>query len=501
MSHRFKPQFGLQFHPESILTQQGRRYLENFRDITLDRRGHHMAIQPQPPLRLQPPLLSKKQKKMKRYAFIRQASSYPPSPSPRSSGIEPADVFEALFSNRPAAFFLDSGAGAVATQPADEEDGGSEAEGRVAVAGCAGVSYLGAADCEHSHVLEYWGRDNLLRRRVRIRGSSGRSEQLGVNLFQHLREAMAAEREVQVVPLGTEAEAGAVVEESGPPAIFSASYFGYLGYELGREAEALLSNPRSSWDSIVNLTSPAAVQSDGGDPCSLPLAVLMFPRTYIAYNHSSQAYWVVSFSDIVVEEDSNGDESREAQARVQALGAALHGRLEAFLRNRSRRPLPPEQEEAAALPCSPARPVLTADKSRTEYLRDIRSALDHILRGDTYEVCLTAQFRGPLPPSPPPPPSPSPVPPSPAAAGGGGPETEAVTEARARGGRAWQLYRTLRCRNPAPYACYIHYDPPVPPDDLTWCLRDGISICSSSPERYLRIEQVRLPSQCGRACG
>eukprot|EP01035_Chromulina_nebulosa_P027677 gene27677-36431_t len=181
---------------------------------------------------------------------------------------------------------------------------------------------------------------------------------------------MAAEREVQVVPLRTEAEAEAEVavpaEEGGPTASFSASYFGYLGYELGREAEALLANPRSSWDSNVNLTSPA-VQCDGCDPGSLPLAVLMFPHTYIAYNHSSQAYWVVSFSDIIIAgEEGDSNESREAQARVQALGAALHGRLEAFLR--SRRPLSPEaEEEAAPLPCSPARPVLTADKSRAEY--------------------------------------------------------------------------------------------------------------------------------------
>ena len=486
--HRSKPQFGLQFHPESILTQQGRRYLENFRDITLE---HHrgrpaMAIPipahcPPPP---SPPLHAhlRKKKKKRRYAFLRQVS---PSPSPSPyRGIEPAEVFEALFSTRPAAFFLDSGAGAVREK--DEAKGPGMAEGE----GNTGVSYLGAADCEHSHVLEYWGRDHLLRRRA------GRTEQLGRNLFQHLRELLAAEREVLSLP----AEADGGPPGPGPGGPFAATFFGFLGYELGREAEALLANPRPSWDSNVNLTSPAVLRADEGEPdpppLPLPLAVLMFPRTYIAYNHSSGAYWVASFSDIVAEEDEDEDAGAQAraQAQAQAQGTALFDRLEALLR--SRRPPPPSKEEegkeeeeeeeveeeeggeegvgeAAAPPCSPARPLLTADKSRAEYLRDIRSALEHILRGDTYEVCLTAQFRGPLPPH-----THAHAHPAPA-------EEEAGSR------RAWQIYRSLQQGNPAPYACYIHYDPSLwAGGDLTWCPPDGLSICSSSPERYLRIEQV-----------
>ncbi|HWO48165.1 MAG TPA: chorismate-binding protein, partial [Solirubrobacterales bacterium] len=40
IEHRTRPQWGVQFHPESIATPQGKRLLENFRDLTPSRGGH-----------------------------------------------------------------------------------------------------------------------------------------------------------------------------------------------------------------------------------------------------------------------------------------------------------------------------------------------------------------------------------------------------------------------------------------------------------------------------
>lgn len=73
---------------------------------------------------------------------------------------------------------------------------------------------------------------------------------------------------------------------------------------------------------------------------------------------------------------------------------------------------------------------------KEQYLAKIRAAQQYLSEGHSYELCLTARTRVRCEPQPP-----------------------------------WQLYQTLRKRNPSPFACYMKLP--------------GVHLLSSSPERFI----------------
>ncbi|KAH9851836.1 para-aminobenzoic acid synthetase [Lenzites betulinus] len=103
-------------------------------------------------------------------------------------------------------------------------------------------------------------------------------------------------------------------------------------------------------------------------------------------------------------------------------------------------PAPPTPLPSSPLPA----PVITLP-DRGEYISKIVAAKEWLFSGDSYELCVTAPTRIRAPKSP---------------------------WAVARGtSSSWELYKTLRARNPAPHSAYIRLHPST--------------LLSSSPERFL----------------
>lgn len=144
-----------------------------------------------------------------------------------------------------------------------------------------------------------------------------------------------------------------------------------------------------------------------------------------------------------------------------------------------------------------------SNSSSILYRDDISRCLEHIKAGESYEICLTQKFQG------------------------------LVNNISGNKMFPLEVYSALRNKNPAPYSCYIHYDPMIYMDskntndnsdnrasenildeingldncniassdcfsinsinidsDLHWYQPGGFSICSSSPERYLKSSKV-----------
>jgi para-aminobenzoate synthetase len=82
------------------------------------------------------------------------------------------------------------------------------------------------------------------------------------------------------------------------------------------------------------------------------------------------------------------------------------------------------------------------EKSKDQYIKDVRSCLDYIRDGESYELCLTTRMKRGI---------------------------EYIN--------GLQLYLKLRKQNPAPYAAWLNFS------------SENLSICCSSPERFLRLDR------------
>jgi len=89
--HRTRPAWGVQFHPESICTDDGHRLLANFRRLTEE----HHAVAPVPPIAVVRPAPTPPPREV----LVRSLAAHP----------DPEAAFARLYGSSPEAFWLDSG--------------------------------------------------------------------------------------------------------------------------------------------------------------------------------------------------------------------------------------------------------------------------------------------------------------------------------------------------------------------------------------------------------
>jgi para-aminobenzoate synthetase len=174
---------------------------------------------------------------------------------------------------------------------------------------------------------------------------------------------------------------------------FAGGFVGYLGYELRAECG-----------------TPVEHRS------SLPDAQLLFADRLIAFDHAADLAHVLCLT------------SREDRPRAEDWVT----RTVRSLRTLAPCAGPPVADRGGAT-------NFTLARASEDYLRDIVAAQRHLAAGESYELCLTNELRGP------------------------------------RCGDALSLHRVLRRINPAPFAAFLRLG--------------GVEVCSSSPERFLSLSR------------
>jgi len=177
---------------------------------------------------------------------------------------------------------------------------------------------------------------------------------------------------------------------AGLPFEFQCGFAGYLGYELKADCGAAR-----------------------GHRSELPDAAFVFAARMLAFDHEERQAHLLCLSEPEGEAEAQGWLERAAAAIAAA-------------------PPPPA-------PASEAAHDFRLERGRGRYLADIAACKEHLLDGDSYEICLTNRI------------------------------------AAACDADPLALYMELRRINPAPFASYLRFG--------------DLAVLSSSPERFLRVDR------------
>ncbi|MFF9027662.1 aminodeoxychorismate synthase component I [Streptomyces iakyrus] len=445
LRHRSRPLWGVQFHPESVLTEYGHRMLVNFRNLTAERAGKlrtkNTAVPSHEQVRrrvavpecdagarrpvggllglggLRRPVAAA----VFQVAAVTQAranalggsgatglgETTPPSrptPSagvgPRPESVTPTDITPATVPG--------AGPEAVASaipRPRRPDrvgyrlhtrrvSGAVDAEAVFSrmFAGSPRSFWLDSSLVEPGRSrFSFLGDDQgPLAEFVRYDVNAGRCEieragrplrRVRASVFDYLKRQLTNRR----------------VDATGLPFDFTGGYVGYFGYEM-----------KADCGSANRHRSPT------------PDAAWLFADRVIAVDHEEGFTYAVCLAE---------DTPQAARAAADWLEGVLAG-LSCVATERPPLPGPPEPADPGA-----AEPWLVRD--RATYLADIEACRQALRSGTSYEVCLTNAARLPAPPDP------------------------------------LEFYRTLRRDNPAPYAAFLRFG--------------ELEVAGSSPERFLRI--------------
>ncbi|MBK3634250.1 chorismate-binding protein [Streptomyces asoensis] len=334
LRHRERPLWGVQFHPESVLTEYGHRMLVNFRNLTAERarkpRSKNTAVTPAAAAIPGPAVIVPRPRRAEGPAHRLHTRRL-------AGAIDTEAAFTRLYADSPRAFWLDS----------------SRVE-----RGLSRFSFLG----DDSGPLAEFVRYDVGSGRCEIERAGRPPRKVRASVFDYLKRQLANRR----------------VDATGLPFDFTGGYVGYFGYETkadcGSPNRHRASTPDACWLFADRLI---AVDHEKG----FTYAVCLAEDTPQATAEATD--WLESTLGRIASLPTEPDRPRPARAATDGPGNAAPGEG------------PAGAGEAAGGGSAGVEPWLVRD--RATYLADIEACKRELAAGTSYEICLTDAAALPAP--------------------------------------------------------------------------------------------------------
>ena len=366
MRHRENPHYGVQFHPESIGTPQGKELLRNFCRICEEM----PAAVPSPkeaPIAAKPLAVKRPASASRHQVLIHKVCG-----ADVSGRIQPSDVMKEFLSDSDFSFWLDDSQAAASDEPSNATT----------------VSILGSG----RERVEYWGKEKPSSRQGLYLWPDGSDTPCcfpNMDILTYLQQEYSAPTvEATLVSFGGNDNAVSMKRYSEEhlhdtlPFSFRGGHVGFLGYEVRHDTARFLEDEERGRHRDTVKGSHCT-----SDPHSPTAAFLWADRSFV-YDHRNGEWYLVCVS--------SPDSTRSKQDTLDWMKATVD-KLCTLSRTVNGDSGDPHQLPVQCSVSMHVPPSFRPNRSRTTYKNNFKQCIEHIRQGDSYELCLTNQLQASVP--------------------------------------------------------------------------------------------------------